>query len=179
MKKLVYLFIFSLLVLSGLLFANSKIKNEAPENPSTKPLSFAERNAELKKWEATPSGAAYLRWEASPTGKKVSTAEAKIRRQLNDYTDMEAVITSLSLPPGSRLGFGMMAKINGEDYIVTFEPNKSESESLKSLKVNDRIIIRSRNVSHAPKYAYPIVTTEHAERNGKLIYKRVVRKDGC
>jgi hypothetical protein len=38
----------------------------------------------------------------------VYAAEAKIRKHIEDYTSMEGVVTSLSLPPGSRLGFGVM-----------------------------------------------------------------------
>ena len=93
---------------------------------------------------------------------------------------MEAVVTALSLPPGSRLGFGVMIRINGDDYILNFGPEKSnELEQLQSLKVNDKIIIRSRNVSHAPKYAYPIVSGDYVERDSKIIYKCAPRKGGC
>ena len=105
--------------------------------------------------------------------------EAKIRSSLREYTNMEAVVTSLSLPPGSRLGFGVMARINGDDYIVRFEPEKSQLEQLHSLKVNDKIIIRSHSVSHAPKYSYPIVSGDYVERDSKIIYKRAPRKGGC
>ena len=45
--------------------------------------------------------------------------------------------------------------------------------------INDKIIIKSRNVSHAPRYAYPIVSGDYVERNSKIIYKRIPRKDGC
>ena len=83
--------------------------------------------------------------------------EAKIRKHISAFTNMEAVLTSLSLPPGSRLGFGVMVRINGDDYIVKFEPEKPQLKQLHSLKVNDKIIIKSHNVSHAPKYAYPII----------------------
>jgi hypothetical protein len=72
-----------------------------------------------------------------------------------------------------------MARINGDDYIVKFDPEKSQLEELHSLKINDRIIIRSRIVSHAPKYAYPIVSGDYVERDGKVIFKRVPRKNGC
>jgi len=92
---------------------------------------------------------------------------------------MEGVVTSLSLPPGSRLGFGVMVRINDDDYILNFAPEKSQLEQLHSLQVNDKIIIRSRNVSHAPKYAYPIVAGDYVERDSKIIYQRVPRKDGC
>ncbi|MBO9154679.1 hypothetical protein ACFOTA_20870 [Chitinophaga sp. GCM10012297] len=178
MKKIIYALILPLVV-SGLVFANREIKNEASKRPTPKPLSAAERNAELKKWEATPEGIKYKKWVASPAGKKVFAGAAKIRKNINDYTNMEAVVTSLSLPPGSRLGFGVMARINGDDYIVRFEPEKSQLEQLHSLKVNDKIILRSHTVSHAPKYSYPIITGEYVERDGKLIFQRVPRKDGC
>ncbi|MEO5594318.1 MAG: hypothetical protein ABIR15_08745, partial [Chitinophagaceae bacterium] len=153
-----------------------------------KPLSAAESRAELKKWEATPDGIMYKKWEASPAGKKVYAAEGTIRKQIKDYSNMEAVVTALSLPPGSRLGFGVMVRINGDDYILSFGPEKTnenfwdfnnEFQQLHSLKVNDKIIIRSHTVSHAPKYSYPIVSGDYVERDSKIIYKRAPRKGGC
>jgi len=179
MKKVIYALILPLVVVSGLVFANREIKNETSKKSTPKPLSAAEREAELKKWEATPEGVRFKKWEASPAGKKVYAGAANIRNHISAFTDMEAVITSLSLPPGSRLGFGVMARIDGVDYIVTFEPEKSQLEQLHSLKVNDKIIIRSHYVSYAPKYSYPIISVEYAERDGKLIFQRVPRKDGC
>jgi hypothetical protein len=179
MKKVIYALILLLVVVSGLVFANREIKNETSKKSTPKPLSAAERNAELKKWEATPDGIMYKKWEASPAGKKVDAAEAKIRNHIKDYTNMEGVVTSLSLPPGSRLGFGVMVRINGDDYIVKFEPEKSQLEQLHSMKVNDKIIIRSHNVSYAPKYSYPIVSGEYVERDSKIIYKHAPRKGGC
>jgi hypothetical protein len=179
MKKVIYVLILSLIVVSGLVFANREIKNETSKKSTPKPLSAAERKAALKKWEATLDGIMYKNWEASPAGKKVYAGEAKIRKSIRDYTNMEGVVTSLSLPPGSRLGFGVMVRINDDDYIVKFEPEKSQLEQLHSLKVDDKIIIRSRNVSHAPKYAYPIVSADYVERDSKIIYKRIPRKGGC
>ena len=180
MKKVIYALILPLVVVSGLVFANREIKNETSKKSIPKPLSAAERQAELKKWEATPEGIRYKKWEASPAGKKVDAAEAKIRKQISAFTDMEAVVTSLSLPPGSRLGFGVMARINGDDYILSFGPeNSNEFQQLHSLKVNDKIIIRSHWVSHAPKYSYPIVSGDYVERDSKIIYKRAPRKGGC
>ncbi len=179
MKKIFYALILPLVVVSGLVFANREIKNETSKRPTPKPLSAAERKIESKKWEATPDGIKYKKWVASPEGKKVFAGAAKIRKSINDYTNMEAVLTSLSLPPGSRVGFGVMAKINGDDYIVRFEPEKSQLEQLYSLKVNDKIILRSHSVSHAPKYSYPIISAEYVERDGKVIFKRVPRKGGC
>lgn len=179
MKVVIYALILPLVVVSGLVFANREIKNNASKKPTPKPLSAAESAAELKKWEASPEGVKFKQWEASPAGQKVNAGIAKIREHINEFTDMEAVITSLSLPPESYLGFGVMAQIDGVDYIVRFDPENSQLEQLRSLKVNEKIIIRSHYVSYAPKYAYPIVTVEYAERDGKVIFQRVHRKGGC
>jgi len=179
MKKVIYALMLPLVVVSGLVFANHEFKNETTKKPSPKPLSAAEMKAEKRKWEASPDGVKFKKWEASPAGIKVLTGAAKIREHISAFSNMEAVVTSLSLPPGSRLGFGVMASINGVDYIVKFEPEKSQLEQLHSLKVNDKIIIRSHTVSYAPKYSYPIVSGEYVERDRKVIFKRVPRKGGC
>src|SRR5687768_11996984 len=170
MKKVIYALILLLVVVSGLVFANREIKNETSKKSTPKPLSAAEMKAGRERWEATPDGIKYKEWEASPAGKKVYAGEAKIRKHLNAFTNMEAVVTSLSLPPGSRLGFGVMARIDGVDYIVKFEPEKSQLEQLHSLKVNDKIIIRSHSVSHAPKYSYPIISCDYVQRDSKVIF---------
>ena len=176
MKKVIYALILPLVVVSGLVFANREIKNETSKKSTPKPLSAAEMKAGRERWEATPDGIKFKEWEASPAGKKVYAAEAKIRKHLTDSTNMEAVVTSLSLPPGSRLGFGVMVRINGDDYILRFD---DELQELHSLKVNDKIIIRSHSVSYAPRYSYPIVSGDYVERDSKIIYKRVPRKGGC
>jgi hypothetical protein len=180
MKKIIYALILLLVVVSGLVFANREIKNETSEKSTPKPLSDAERDAELKKWEASPDGIKFKNWEASPVGKKVYAGAAKISKSIRDYTNMEAVVTSLSLPPGSRLGFGVMVRINGDDYILSFGAETSnEFQQLHSLKVNDKIVIKSHFVSYAPKYSYLIVAGDYVERDSKIIYKRVPRKGGC
>ncbi len=172
MKKAVYVLILSLVVVSGLVFANREIKNEPSEKSSPKPPTDAERRSAMKQWEATPEGRKYKKWEASPEGTKVLASAVKISAS----TNMEAVVTSLSLPPGSLLGFGVMVRINGDDYILRFD---GELQQLHSLKVNDKIIIKSHSVSYAPKYAYPIVSGEYVERDGKIIYKRAPNKGRC
>jgi hypothetical protein len=193
MKKIIYALILPLVVVSGLVLANREIKNETSKKSIPKPsggvpLSAAERNAALKKWEATPDGIMFKKWEASPAGKKVYASEAKIRKHISAFTNMEGVVTSLSLPPGSRLGFGVMVRINGDDFILAFGPQKlgnsllnvnHEIEQMYSLKVNDNIIIKSHNTSHAPKYSYPIISADYIERDGKLIYERATLKGGC
>ena len=145
MKKVIYALILPLVVVSGLVFANSEIKNETSKKSAPKPLSAAEMKAEREKWY------------------------------------MEAVVTSLR--PGSRSGFGVMVRINGYDYFLGFGPEKSnEFQQLHSLKVNDKIIIRSQSVfsvSYAPKGSYPFISGDYVERDGKIIYQRAPRKGGC
>jgi len=114
------------------------------------------------------------------TPKPLSAAEMKAERE---KWYMEAVVTSLSLPPGSRSGFGVMARINGYDYILSFGLEKSnEFQQLHSLKVNDKIFIRSHSVisvTYTPNYSYAIISGDYVERDGKIIYKRAPRKGGC
>jgi hypothetical protein len=198
MKKIIYALILSLVVVSGLVFsfapfalgsgANREIKNETSKKSISKPLSASEKNASKKKWEASPNGIMFKKWEVSPAGKKVHANAAKISKSVRDYINMEGIVTSLSLPPGSRLGFGVMVRINGDDYILTFGAEesgknilnfKNNFEQLHSLKVNDKIIIRSHNISQAPKYSYPIITCDYVEQDSKIIYKRAPRKGGC
>ncbi len=198
MKKVISIFILMLVVVGGLVFsftqfnndkiASNEIKTETSKKSKQKPLSAEERKAELKKWEASPDGIHFKNWEASPEGKKVDSAVAKISKSVKNFTNMQAVVTSLSLPFGSRLGFGIMVKIDDEDYILSFgieQPGensinfKSEFEQLRSLQVNDKISIRSHNISKAPKYTYPIIAGDYVEREGEIIYKRTPRKGGC
>lgn len=180
MKKIIYALILLLVVVSGFVFANREIKNETSKKSIMEPPSAAEMKAEREKWEASPDGIKFNKWKASPEGKKVLDGAAKISNQIRDSTNMEAVVTSLSLPPGSRLGFGVMVRINGADYILSFGVETSnEFQELQSLKVNDKIIIRSQNVSYAPKYSYPIVSGDYVERDSKIIYKRIPRKGKC
>lgn len=188
MKKIIFPLILVLVVVSGLVFANRDSKTEISNNSIPKPPTAAEKKAARKIWEATPAGIMYKKWEASPEGKKVYAGAAKLRTSIKDYANMEGVVTSLSLPPGSRLGFGVMVRINGDDYILAFGPenagknllnNNNEFEQLHHLKINDKIIIKSHAVSYAPKYSFPIVAGDYVEKNGKIIYKRIPGKGGC
>lgn len=169
MEKVIYALVLSLIVVSGLVFANHEIKNETSKKSTPRPLSAAEKKAASKKWEATPDGLKFRKWKASPEGQKVLAGAAKIGNHISDSASMQAVVTSLSLPPGSRLGFGVMVRINGDDYILSFGPEKpNEFQQLHSLNVSDKIIIRSHFVSYAPKYAYPIVSGDYVERDSTL-----------
>lgn len=187
MKKMNYALVLLLVVVSGLAFnftpfahiPGAKIKNKTSKKAIPKPLSASEQKAAMKKWEATPDGMMYRKWVASPAGQKVFASTAKISKSVKDYTDMPAVVTSLSLPPGSRLGFGIMVRVDADDYILTFDPQKSQLAPLRTIKVNDKIVIRSHYISHAPKYSYPIITGDYVIRDGQVIFKRAPRKGGC
>ncbi|WP_080237743.1 hypothetical protein [Spirosoma rigui] len=188
MKIFIYALILPLVVVSGRAFVSREIKHKASEAATLKPPSATERKGALKKWEATPDGMKYKKWEVSPDGKKVYAGEAKLRKHINTFTSMDAVVTSLSLPAGSRLGFGLMVRIEGEDYILSFGTAKAdrsfltvnnEFQQLHKLNVNDKIRIRSHSVSHAPKYPFPILSGDYIERDSKIIYKRAPRQGGC
>jgi hypothetical protein len=165
---------------SGLLFTNCESKKESAIKSTTTPLTAAESKAALKKWEASPDGIQFKNWEASPVGQKVHAGAVKINKFIRSKTNMEGIVTSLSLPEGSRLGFGVMVSIEGEEFILSMGPvSKVEMEQLKSLKVNDKIIIKSHGITKAPKYAFAIVSGDYLERDSKVIYKRVANKGGC
>lgn len=165
MKKFNYI-LFLMLIISSSVLANNEVKKD--------------NKAALKKWEATPEGMFFKKWESSVAGKKVYASEARIRRSIKEFSNMEAIVTSLTLPAGSRLGYGVMVRIKDEDFILSFGPDlKNEFEQIRGLKVNDKITIKSHSVSHAPKYAFPIVAVDYVERDGKLLYKRIPGKGGC
>lgn len=184
MKKIIFLMLSALILVSGILLINRGTSNTNITKPIQGPLSVAESKDIMKKWEATPAGIFYNEWKASPAGKKVFGSESKIRMSLKEFKNMEGIVTSLSLPPGSRLGFGIMVKIQGDNFILTIDAdnnseNSKDLEQLQSLKVNDKLIIRSHNVSHAPKYAFPIVSGDYIEKDGKMIFQRIPNKGGC
>jgi hypothetical protein len=191
MKKVIYALILLLVVVSGLVLANRVNHKET----SPKRLSIANEKAhrdDKKKWEASPDGVAYRKWEESPTGKKVQASVGKIRKNIETFTNMEGVVTTLTIPTanGAPLGLnGVMVRINGEDYILNYVPERpnwffswfnNDFQQLNSLKVNDKIIIRSRNIARAPKYSYLIISAAYIEQDGKTIFKFEPRKgDGC
>lgn len=179
MIKLIYALI-ALVMVGSPAFANRENATKTDPKANSKPLSFSERKAAIKKWEATADGILFKKWEASTAGQKVHRDAAKIRKSVKEFTNMEGVVTSLTLPEGSRLGYGIMVKIKDVDYILTFGVgSKNDFKSLRKLKVNDKIIIKSHGISYAPKYAYPIVAGDYVEQNHTILYKRVRRKGGC
>jgi hypothetical protein len=188
MKKVIYALILPLVVVSGLVFANSVIKKDAAHKPLSAAESKAAHRDDKKKWEASPDGIRYKKWETSLDGIKAHASVDKIRKHLNAFTDMDGVITSLSRPSGSLCGFGVMVRINDDEYIVNFWPEKSDKDltkfnndlrQLNSLKVNDKIVIRSHSAGYLGKGHNVVLAGDYIERDNKVIFKREPRKGGC
>ncbi len=181
MKKTIYVLILPLVVVSGLVFANREIKNET--KPSPKPSSIADRKADLdarKKWEASPDGIKYKEWEVSPEGKKVHASHDKIKKYIKAFTNMEAVVTSVTFQRnGKSSGIKwLIVRINGEEYMMQFSPK--DFQQLNSLKVNDKIIVRSRSAGYSHNHPYLIISGDYIERNNKILFKRDFSKNkGC
>lgn len=181
MKKNIYSLILPLALVSGLVLANCEIKNET--KPSSKTLSIASKKANLdekKKWEASPDGIKYKEWEVSPEGKKVHASYDKIKKSIKDFSNMEAVVTSLTfqrenVKSGPKW---LIVKINGEEYMMQFIPK--DFQQLNSLKVNDKIIVRSRSAAYSPNHPYLIISGDYIARNNKILFKRDFSKNkGC
>ncbi len=182
MKKTIYVLILSLAVIAGLvtfaneLNVNSEIKNDT--TISSKSLSNLEKR---KKWEASPDGIKFNEWKNSPEGKKVQASYDKIKNEINTFSKMEALVTSVTfqLPttnPSSPKW--LIVKINGEDYMMQFIPQ--DFEKLNSLKVNDRILIKSKSAGFSNNHPYLILSSDYIEFNNKVLFERDLSKnDGC
>ena len=182
MKKTIYVLILSLVVIAGLatlaneLNINSEIKNDT--TISSKPLSNLEKR---KKWEASPDGIKFNEWKNSPEGKKVQASYDKIKKEIEAYAEMEAVVTSVTFQfpttnPSSPKW--LLVKINGENYMMQFIPE--DFEKLNSLKVNDKIIIKSRSAGFSNNHPYLILSSNYIEHNNKVLFERDLSKnDGC
>ena len=154
--------ILALILVSGSLFAN-------PTNRTA-----------LKSWRESSDGIHFTKWEASPVGQKIHAGAIKINRAIRGNAQLRGFVTSLRLPEGSSLGFGIMVNIQGDDYILAFGgETDDEFDALRDLQVNDQIIIKSHHVSKAPKYAFAILSPSYVTQGAKIVYKRAVKKGGC
>lgn len=181
-KKISYALILLLVVVGGLVFASSEIKNGTERSP--KPVSIADKKARLderNKWEASPDGIKFKEWEVSPAGKKVHASHDKIRKQIKTFANMEAVVTSVTFRRANAKSCGpkwLIAKINGEEYMMQFSPK--DFQQLNNLNVNDKIIVRSRSAGYSPNHPYLIISGDYIEHNGKVLFKRDFSKiKGC
>ncbi|MES3017994.1 MAG: hypothetical protein V4721_09455 [Bacteroidota bacterium] len=179
MKKAIYLLILLLVVVSGLVFANRDIKDD--KKPSPKPLTAAEKKARLedrKKWEASPDGIHYKKWEASAAGKKVHASHDKIRKYIKDFSDMDAVVTSVTFQranAGTSQPKWLLVRIEGKEYMMQFIPK--EFRQLKSLKVNDKIIVKSRSAGYSPNHPYLILRADYIVKDNTVLFKRDFSKN--
>lgn len=189
MKKNIYVLILPLVVVSVLVFSFGKFANASAANretknetkPSPKPLSIVDSKARMadgrKKWEASPDGIKYKEWEVSPEGKKVHASYDKIRKNIKTFTNMEAVVTSVTFKRDGKSSAikWLIVSINGEEYMMQFIPK--DFEQLKSLKVNDKIIVRSRSAGFSPNHPYLIISGDYIEHNNKILFKRDLSKN--
>lgn len=182
MKKTIYLVILLLAVVGGLVFANSKTKNET--KLSAKPVPVADKKGDpdaMKKWEATPAGQHYKEWEASSEGKKVQASYDKIKKSIKAFTEMEAVVTSVTFQRPNQKSSSpkwLIVKIDGEEYMMQFIPK--DFQQLSSLKVNDKIIVKSRSAGYSPNHPYLIITGDYIARDNQVLFKRDFDKNkGC
>lgn len=181
MKKAIYVMILALLVISGLVFANHDINKEA--KPASKPSPEAKKAAardERKLWENSPDGIRFKLWEASPAGKKVRASHDKIRKNIKDFSAMDAVVTSTTFKrDGKSAGIKwLIVRIAGEEYMMQFVPK--DFQKLQNLKVNDKIIIKSRSAGYSPNHPYLILSGDQIEQRNKVLFKRVFNKNqGC
>lgn len=179
MKKKIHLLILPLVVVSGLVFANCEFKKE------TKSLSVADEKTrmmdERKKWEASPDGIKYKEWENSAEGKKVRASHDKIKKYISTFADMQAVVTSVTFQRENAKSSGpkwLIVRIDGDEYMMQFVPK--DFEKLKSLKVNDDIIIRSRSAGYSPNHPYLILSGDYIAHDNKILFKRDFSKNkGC
>lgn len=176
-KNVTYVLIVALVVVSGLVFANREIKNETER--SLKSSTMANRKAmDKKKWEASPDGVKYKAWEVSPEGKKVHASYDKIKKSIKAFTNMEAVITSVTFQRANSKSAGqkwLIVKINNETYMMQF--TSKDFEHLNSLKVNDTIIVKSHSAGYSPNHPYLVVSGDYIEHNNKVLFERDFSKN--
>lgn len=175
---------FLLLILSGSsVFINCENKTETKLN--IKQLTDAERkikiDAERKKWKASPDGIALKKWENSVEGKKVRASHSKIKNEIDGFTNMDAIVISTTFERKNSTASSpkwLLVKIKGEVYMMQFIHR--EFEKLKSLKVNDKIIVKSRSASYSPNHPYLILSSDYVSKNNKVVFQRDLSKNkGC
>lgn len=181
MKKIIYVLMVSLV---GSTFVLTSCENKKETQLSTqKTLTIAEQKANLdkrKKWEASPDGIAFNQWKNSAEGQKIKASHVKIVKHLKEFSNMEAVVTSVTFQRENAKSQPkwLIVKIDNNKYMMQFIPK--EFEQLSSLNVNDKIIVRSRNASFSPNHPYLILSSDYIEHDNKVLFKRDFSKNkGC
>ena len=93
---------------------------------------------------------------------------------------MQAIITSVTFQRENAASGPkwLIVKISGEEYMMQFSPK--EFQNLSTLKVDDKIIVRSHSAGHSPNHPYLILSGDYIEQNGKVLFKRVFNnKNKC
>lgn len=188
MKRSLLLLIVSVFLVNGLFYActNGEIKTEVKTEAkpvAPKQMTEEEKKAALeerKKWEASPEGKKFKDWEASAAGKKIHASHDKIKKYIKDFSDMEAIVTSVTFQRENAPENGpkwLIVKIEGEEYMMQFSPKGFEL--LSSLKVNDKIIVKSRSAGYSHNHPFLIISGDYISHNNKVLFKREINKNGC
>jgi len=182
MKKYAFVLLLALEITVGIVSAHRATKTES--KPSPKSLSAAGQQSGLdarKQWEASPDGIRYKKWEASPAGKKIHASHEKIKKHLQAFTDMEATVTSVTFQRPNAKSSGpkwLIVRIQGDEYMMQFTP--ADFESFQSLKVHDKIMVRSRSAGYSPNHPYLILSGDYIARDKKVLFQRDFSKNnGC
>jgi hypothetical protein len=178
LKKIMFGLFLVAVVISSVVVANNDSKKKLSKKVIQKPLNAAEIKAARKKWESSPDGIEYKKWENSPEGKKVDASYEKIKKHFKDFSDMEAVVTSVTFQRENAQSGGpkwLIVEIEGETYMMQFIPK--EFELLKSLKVNDKIIVRSRSAGFSHNHPYLILSSDYIAKENKVLFKRMFDKN--
>ncbi len=178
MKKNILALLLILVVVSSVVVANNDSKKEPTKKAMQKPLTAEEMKAARKKWEASPDGIVYKKWENSPKGKKVDASYEKIKKHFKDFSEMEAVVTSVTFQRENAQSASpkwLIVEIEGETYMMQFIPK--EFEQLKNLKVNDKTIVRSHSAGFSHNHPYLILSSDYIAKDNKVLFKRDFSKN--
>jgi len=69
----------------------------------------------------------------------------------------------------------LIVKINNEEYMMQF--SLKDFEQLKSLKVNDKIIVKSRSAGYSHNHPYLIISGDYIAKNNTILFKRDFSKN--
>jgi hypothetical protein len=173
MKKIIYALI-ALFMLSSTVYANREVKL------NQKPILATEKKAALKKWESSPDGIQYKKWQTSSAGKKVQASYTKIKNSIKTFAPMEAVVTSVTFKrPNTNASAPkwLIVQIEGEEYMMQYI--SKDFEKLKSLKVNDKITVKSRSAGLSPNHPYLILSGDYIAKDNTVLFKRDLSKNRC
>ena len=105
----------------------------------------------------------------------------KIKKFIEDFSDMDAKVTSVTFQRDNSKSTGLkwlIVSINNEEYMMQF--SQQEFKQLSSLKVNDKIIVRSKSAGYSNNHPYLIISGDYIAKDDKVLFKRDFSKNkGC